>query len=379
MGQQDLVQAARPHALTPLIEDPEHASAPIRLLVLADGSGATQIISFDLPFRGLRDFGQMQLLMVQEGDFETLTPQLAEAAIRGVFDRFRPTHVVVSRFGGNGAAGIPKAARAHGLGYVMHLDDNLFTVPMELGKAKFDRYNDPKRKNRLRLLCERAQQIYVSTGPLKAQLDAMGFLPEIRAGGIYCAAPIAPVAYKPRIGSRVFGYMGTSGHAADLDMVAPVIADVLNALPDVRFETFGSIKAPASLKTAFGDRVRETKAASSYLGFLEIFQKMGWQLGIAPLLDTPFNACKADTKFVEYTLAGMPVVASNLPLYHSIAADGRGRLATTAEDWKTAILGLLNDEPSAQAMVARAQDYVVSAYSMEKLRAQALHMLGISI
>jgi glycosyltransferase involved in cell wall biosynthesis len=369
-----MVQAA-----APLVGGPETHVAAVRLLVLADGPGATQVISFDLPFRALREAGVMQLLMLQESDFESLTPRTAEAAIRGVFDHFRPTHVVVSRFGGNGSAGIPRAARAHGVGYVMHLDDNLFAVPVELGKAKFDRYNDPKRKNRLRLLCERADHIYVSTKPLKSQIDAMGFSPEVRSGDIYCAVPIAPAPYKPGKSARVFGYMGTSGHAADLEMIAPAIAAVLKALPDACFETFGSIKAPQSLKTAFGDRVRETKAAGSYLEFLEIFQLMEWRVGLAPLMDTPFNACKADTKFVEYTLAGMPVIASNLPLYQAIAADGRGRLASSAEDWKSGIESLLNDESGGRDMVAKAQQHLGAAYSMERLRAQALHMLGISV
>jgi hypothetical protein len=364
---------------SPLIQDVENPSAPVRLLILADGPGATQVISFDLPFRALREAGKMQLLMVQEADFQGLSPVAAENAVRQLVDDFRPTHVVVSRFAGNGAASIPKALAAHGLGYVVHLDDNLFAVPAELGRAKFERYNNPCRLNRLRLLCERARLIYTSTAPLKLQLDAMQLTPPVEAGQIYCAVPITPAPYKPANGAPVFGYMGTSGHAADLEMIAPTIAAVLKTLPNAHFETFGSIKPPKSLTSAFGNRVREIKAANSYLGFLEAFQRMNWQCGLAPLVQTPFNECKADTKFVEYSLAGMPVVASDLVVYSRIAAEGRGRLAKTTGDWTSAIVELLTDEPSGKAMTVRAQEHITHNYSMSGLRVQALRMLGISL
>jgi glycosyltransferase involved in cell wall biosynthesis len=184
--------------------------------------------------------------------------------------------------------------------------------------------------------------------------------------------------YDAAPGARVFGYMGTAGHAADLEAIAPAIASVLEANPDLSFETFGSIKAPKSLKQTFGGRVREISAAGSYLDFLAQFSKMKWRCGLAPILDTPFNACKANTKFIEYTVAGIPVVASDLPVYREIAAAGRGVLAGNAPQWADAVGALVSDTNRAAAQVSAAQTYVRDRYSMSRLRAQLLQEIGLS-
>ncbi len=365
-------------AWVPLLRDPKRDSARARLLIFADGPGATQVISFALPLKALRDDGALDLMVVNETDFDGLTPVAAERGVAAVFEDFNPTHVTVSRCAGLGAVGMIKACEARGLSYVMHLDDNLFAVPPELGPAKYKKYSSSERLNRLRLLCERAGKIYVSTKPLREQIAAMDFSPPVIAGDIYCAA--AASMKPPHFGGApVFGYMGTAGHADDLDMIAPAIERALAENPQATFETFGTIKAPSALKRKFGERIRERQAAGSYLEFIEAFKAMNWRCGLAPLRDTLFNACKANTKFIEYTVAGIPVVASDSEVYRSIAAGGRGALAAGTDAWAAAIGRFLADDEGAMQSVQRAQDYVSDHYDMDALVRQVVEVLELPV
>lgn len=361
--------------LTPLVQDPE-SSAPIRLLVFADGPGATQVISFALPLQKDREQGAIQMLMLNEADFEAKSPLQAKAAVEGVLDRFTPTHVVVSRFAGQGASALATALEERGLPYVMHLDDNLFGVPEELGPAKYEKYNAPVRLNRLRLMCERASKIYTSTSPLKTQLEAMGVRAPIVAGDVYCAAWIE-MAQPAFDGPPVFGYMGTGGHAADLAMVTPAIVSVLRANPDARFEIFGSIKMPRALRDEFPDRIGETKASATYLDFLEIFKGMNWRCGLAPLQASAFNACKANTKFIEYTLAGIPTIASDINVYRADAEAGSVLLAADTASWQDQIQKCLLDQDFAAGLIGKAQAQVKTDYPIDRLRDQVFAILQL--
>jgi len=363
-------------AVAPLIDDLDTGTADVRLLIFADGPGATQIISFDLPLRKEREAGRLRLRMLSEADFQCATAPDADELAETVISDFDPTHVIVSRFGDMGTSGIVTACQRRGLPFVMHLDDNLFAVPEALGASKFRKYNDPARLGRLRLLCERAQTIYASTAELGRQISALGFTTPVVAGEIYCSAPAIPVPYTPPA-TPVIGYMGTAGHAADLDMIVPAIVRILEKYPDARFETFGSIKMPKTLAKTFGERVAARPAAASYLEFVQLFQTMNWTCGLAPLQDTRFNACKANTKFIEYTVAGMPCIASDTIVYRDSLAEGRGLLARTPEDWFDAMESIINNPIGAHSMLEKAQSALHSNWSADALRDQLIRICNL--
>ncbi len=361
-----------------LVED-RLAEKATSILVLADGPGATQTISFDLPLRALRQAGRISLASVSEADFERLTPRAAGERLRSVFAERRPQIVVASRFAGLCAHAAPDLCRRFGARLIAHLDDDLFAVPPELGSAKYEKYADPARQNRLRLLCERAERLYVSTEPLKARLSALGVRTPILAGGIYCPAFAAASPFRPHADGPVFGYMGTAGHVADLDMIAPAIADALDAAPRARFETFGSIRPSAMLLQKYPLRVTARKAAGTYAEFLALMAGLGWSCGLAPLAETAFNRCKADTKFVEYSMAGIPTVASDIEVYRRAAAEGRGSLAGARRAWTAEILRLLEDPSFAASQIEKAQRWLADAYSLRRLEAQVLGALGLTL
>jgi len=114
-------------------------------------------------------------------------------------------------------------------------------------------------------------------------------------------------------------------------MVLPVVERLLEVMPAPRFEVFGTAPVPADLER-FGTQARHDPGVRDYQPCLARLKAMGWLGGIAPPADHPFNRCKADIKSLELSLAGMAVVASDLPVYHRACASGAGLLAATDED-----------------------------------------------
>ena len=94
-------------------------------------------------------------------------------------------------------------------------------------------------------------------------------------------------------------------------------------------------------------------------------------LGLTPLCDNPFTRLKTYTKWVEYTAAGLPVIASDHPIYRDCCADGAALLVKDA-DWATALPGLLGDAAARQAILATARARVGRDYSVARLREQLL-------
>ena len=363
-------------ALDYLVREGLGAGAANRVMIFADGPGATYVISFVRPLRHLARSRSLGFAAIDESRFSGLSPAKAAARVAGVFDEIARTVVVASRFGGEGAAAIVEECRRRKVPLVAHFDDNLFAVPESLGKSKFEKYNDPARLGRMRLIGQRASKIYASTPELARQLRVLDFSAPITAGSIYCSFD-ANIA-KAQPGSKpVFGYMGTGGHAGDLETIVPAIRSLLERFPDASFQTFGSIRMPAGLETDFPGRVDAVAPTPDYPSFLEKLAQLGWRCGLAPLTETAFNACKAETKYVEYAMAGIPTVASDVPVYRATAARPDDELARTADDWTRLVSRMLEDEAASHSAAVAARQHLSRTHTIDILARQIGDVLGL--
>lgn len=336
------------------------ATRPERLLVMTDQVSATQVISFLNPLANRTDdLGYRVAFLALAG-----RPDLSRD-----METFRPTAAVLSRVTRPEGREVAERLRTAGLPVIFHIDDDLLAVPMSLGKSKYDFYNAPERLAALRATIEACDLVYASTGPLAEALRAHGIRRPVVAGSVYCtvdpqALPLPVPATRP-----VIGYMGTGGHSADLEMIVPVLDRLLTRYPDLRFETFGTIASPRGL-AHHGARIAHHGPVDNYAGFLERLAALGWWIGVAPLDDNGFNRCKADTKWVEYSLAGAAVVASDLPVYGRACADDAGRLARGPDDWERILACLIEDADLRRHLVTAARHKLAAAYPHAALRAQ---------
>lgn len=349
---------------------------PNGVLFIANAEIPSLHISF---IRPLQDYAEQRDIRVM-----TLTEDLVKARFKDpsaadaeqwMIDQimtFDPSMIVACRYSGPHSDAIADHAARHGIPLVYHLDDDLLNIPIELGERKFLFHNAPPRIASVTTLLTRADRVYCSTRALGKRMETLGLNKAIVSGDVYCAArTMAPAELRP---VRTIGYMGYD-HAHDLELAIPALIPVLRANPQIRFDLFGSIPKPPELDE-FGDRIRVIPPIPNYNAFLRFFGNIGWDIGICPLADTPFNEVKANTKWVEYTAAGIAVVATGGMMYDECSADGCGMLATTTEEWIAALNHLCADPDARFEQVARAQAKLAARYSPEHLQAQVVTVLN---
>jgi tetratricopeptide (TPR) repeat protein len=155
----------------------------------------------------------------------------------------------------------------------------------------------------------------------------------------------------------VIGWGGSVGHTEDMKSIALVIQDICQGYPNVRFsfmgnrrqyeQVFGSVASQQFSYTRPGN-------LSDYYRFLE-----GLDIGLAPLLATPYNVCRSDVKFIEYASRGVVPLVSDVGPYKKHARHGvNAFLFADAESLRNVLEMLINDRSLRQGVKEKAYDYV---------------------
>jgi processive 1,2-diacylglycerol beta-glucosyltransferase len=164
--------------------------------------------------------------------------------------------------------------------------------------------------------------------------------------------PFSQPAEKEANASIVIGYMGGQTHAADLEMIAPVLKRMLDAFHGQVTLRFWGASPPAGLGQSPAVEWLPLEILD-YPEFVRIFSSQTCDIAIAPLASHPFNQAKSAIKFLEYSALGMPGVYSRLEPYESVVVHGEnGFLARTEEEWFEALQRLITD-PGLRTRIAR--------------------------
>lgn len=111
-----------------------------------------------------------------------------------------------------------------------------------------------------------------------------------------------------------------------------------------------------------------------YGGYAARMKSLDLDIGLAPLQDNPFNACKSAIKWMEFSALGMAGIYSHVPAYREVIKQGKTGLLVDnkTEKWITA-LKLLIDNPDYRREIAlSAQLEVYREHSLQK-RAGLVH------
>lgn len=350
-----------------------------RILLFADALGPTTQINWCRPLSKYRSQGRCAIWLLEEDRIEGYSAKHGfdnfQANLTELLEEVRPDVIAASRYGGRSTARIISASREADIPIIFHIDDNLLAVPPELGAAKTAKYGAPERLTALRQFLTEADLVYVSTERLLQQLISMDARPRKHfvghiAGG---ADPIDSPHSKYPPGSLKIGYMGSSSHGHDLAAIVPVLNRIQNRYPEVKFELFGSIKMPAEFNN---NGVVHHPAISNYDEFLVALAELRWDIAIAPLRLTEFNLAKTNTKWIEYTAAGIPVICSRHPVYEEIGAANAALMADTEEEWHEALVMLIENSTLRARLLSSARDVLRSRFSLGHLRSQLVDVLN---
>ncbi|HXK17589.1 MAG TPA: glycosyltransferase, partial [Polyangiaceae bacterium] len=239
-------------------------------------------------------------------------------------------------------AQVATLCRQHKVPLVLDLDDDLLNVPTDKDPTLGFMLYRPAMVE----LLKATSMLTVSTEPLaKAyagltrsvrivpnRLDPRVWLEPLERD------PNPPKGFDEDAAIRVL-YMGSPTHHEDLQLILPAFAR-LRSKHRVQLHTIGvtGAKTPEGFRPIVPPHPR-------YDHFIAWFRSIvgHFDLAVAPLLDTPFNRCKSDLKFLEYAACGLPVVASRVVPYSLTVRDGEdGLLADNDEDsWFNAIESLV--------------------------------------
>jgi hypothetical protein len=351
---------------------------PVRLLFIANAVIPSLEIFFFQPLKSLQDSGLVEISCLTEenlnASFQDPTGKETEEWIGTEVSRFVPDLIVLCRYSGPQSKTIFSMAKALGIKTIYHLDDDLLNIPPELGQKKYRAHNAPSRIESVTTGLQEADLIYCSTTKLMDRVIDIGFNRPIVAGSICSSSEI--LRLPRRRPSCKVGYMGFD-HAHDLDGILPALTTFLRRNPHVQFELFGSIPKPSVLDE-FGERISTVAPIRIYSDFRRHFSTMGWDVGICPLADTPFNHMKTDLKWVEYTAAGIAVIATAGIVYDDCCSDGCGMLAADEASWVSALETLCNDHDYRYRQVKNAQAKLSALYSIDRLRSQILEVFALA-
>ncbi|MBB3061879.1 glycosyltransferase family 1 protein [Microbulbifer rhizosphaerae] len=138
-------------------------------------------------------------------------------------------------------------------------------------------------------------------------------------------------------------YHGSASHGADLRWLRPVIEEVLARDENLAFEVIGN----KSVNRLFQGLPRvHVLHPMKWPAYQALIRRPGRAIGLAPLLDSPFNRARSHTKFLDITRAGAVGVYAQSPVYSGVVQHEKNGLLVPMEGrtWVEAILRLAGDE-----------------------------------
>ena len=154
----------------------------------------------------------------------------------------------------------------------------------------------------------------------------------------------------------VVGWIGSPSTSCYLSVIAPIM-ELLSNECNVRFVTVGPTEESVrNLPVEVRSWSEETEAQSI----------QGFDIGIMPLPDDPWERGKCGYKLIQYMACGLPVVASPVGINNQIIQHGtNGFLARNLHEWEEALRCLLNNQNLRLQMGTKGREMVEAWYTLQ--------------
>ncbi len=284
------------------------------------------------------------------------------------------THVIFCRYSGMYYQELLSHCSLNRVPTLYCIDDDLLNVPRELGEDKYLFHNSPARLESVKSLLNQVDLVYCSNSRLRDKLHENGVSRQIEILRVFSAGKVLKEP-ELRLPAKI-GYMGYD-HEHDLKLVLPALVLLLQKHRHLSFELFGKISKPPELDQ-FGDRVRCIPCESNYSDFMSRLVGLQWDIGICPLVNTAFNNVKNNNKWVEYTSAGIAVVASKSNVYDECFRGNCGVWANQ-DKWFESLESLICCKTKRYTLVSKAQKKLMKEYTHSEQREQLCFLLDLCV
>jgi hypothetical protein len=234
-----------------------------------------------------------------------------------------------------------REARDHGVGIVWDVDDDMRHTPW--GKAVPGDVRDRKQIYHDSVNVARLADVVITSTEVLQMLYARAGIEHIEVIENYLLHGTGKRRTRKHAG-LVIGWVAGLEHAGDARTlgIAKTLARIQLEHPHVSVECCGVDLGLAS-----------RYAHTPLVPFAELPAYMvGWDIGLAPLAETTFNAARSNIKVKEYAASCIPWLASSRGPYADLGEKQGGRLVAD-DGWYEALDGLVQDR-RARKRLARA-------------------------
>ncbi|TKF30067.1 glycosyltransferase family 4 protein [Enterovibrio norvegicus] len=300
--------------------------------------------------------------------------------IRNILSEYNIVNICFCRCTNEISLEILEIAKEHSIPTSVFWDDNLLKIPKTLGDEVYDFYSNPQRVNVMLRLIQETNTFISSTLPLHHEISNSYGCCDNKVLDIYrsitCEEETSLRLNKVNsksINTFTIGYMGSKSHADDLKLIEKDILVLLHENEDIHFEIFGTIELPSSLLPFLNSQVFVHKKCDNYGLFMNKLSNLKWDVGLAPLRAYEFNSFKANTKWVEYTIANIPTFASMGPTYKSIIEGGMAEEISL--DLADKIKSAMIDKSSLRELLTKSKKMLIDEYHISKHSRKVLDLL----
>lgn len=324
---------------------PARASSPPRLLAVLTDINPSSVMDVVKPLLALERRGVIRLWV-------TLEPYFTEKDLQDV------ALVVFCRNLEPRYAPILDSVQARGIPFIYDLDDDLFDVPEDSSLGRY--YAQPERRSHLERYLRSAWLVRTYSPLLNERVR------QYTGRSVVVLPPLDWPLIQQWLPSRRGGALKiVYATSRSEDYLFPVFEPALQAIyhrygPQVELYFWGC--SPPAFSGLPG--VHFLAFEADYNQFLKRFARMGFDIGLAPLLDDRFHRSKTDNKFREYAACGIAGVYSDVAVYRASVENGRTGLLVenTAAAWQAALSQLVDDPEACRCIGQSARQVVMQRY-----------------
>ena len=291
--------------------------------------------------------GKLEYRAIQEAKLHARDLNWADIVLIGRMDNWYEAQIV-------------KMISKSGRNLIYVIDDDLLNVPPEISSAAH--YQQ----------AEVQQRILTMMGMCDAILSPSPPLLEKYASGKQRAIQIEEpalwaVPYRPHDLNRPvkIGFAGSIDRTGDLEcMLKDVLVRIKHEYGDrVQFEFFGAIPSFAQDVNA-----KTIPYQNSYQAYRQTLNDLDWDIGLAPMPDTPFHACKHYNKMIEYSATGTMGIFSDTEPYTRLKAMDVPAVfcSNDADAWYDALTFYISHHEDREALRRRSADAAKQRFSVEQ-------------
>jgi glycosyltransferase involved in cell wall biosynthesis len=237
---------------------------------------------------------------------------------------------------------------------VIDVDDNIWQVPPGNIAREADHWDKFVALNTA--IVQEADWVTVSTEPLKTILEPLN--PKI----VVLPNIVDPKEWdfeRKKHDKLRIGWVWSPTHIPDIPVVEEALRKIYKKY-DVEIVIFGRENNLFDFPTTNIKGVKHSE-------YPKLFREAGIDISICPLKDNDFNRCKSNIKWLESTLAGAAVVASDVHPYSSSIKDGKtGYIAKGTNQWVKKLSWLIESKEKRDEMVKNARKEVLDNYTSNK-------------